>query len=748
MLDEEGDLLSVVWVAVIAASMGDVVRDLHIQDSTSVSISDENGTILSSVPEKASLIGNADIVQPAIVSLRNGKSTTYLDDYSEPGSRDFVISREIPLVEGARSGFVFLSIPEKVAFADVNRIVLITNISLIGFLVFALTVAVVGLDFAVIRPIRALITAANLLSTGDLSSRSGLRHGPDELGQLANSFDGMASALENRELEISQVESRLSTMLENIEDGIVSCAPDGSIRLFNRGAQEMFGYSSQAAGNMKFNELFQNSLSMSEIIAETENELTTGLRNDGSTFPAEINFAKGDNEGTPDFTAVIRDITERVEALDAVERRAYFDIVTELPNRTRFIEIAQKQIEDMGSGVLPFSVVIIQISDLQSIEGNFGFGFAEHLFNAFADRLRSNFGNDGAVARIDADEFAVLHPDPKVASDALGFASGCRQLMEEPFDIEGEPVVVGVQVGVSLYPGHGSSGEDLVHRASMAARAAESHPNRAMLFNVSLEESTLDRISILTGIRGALDSNELVFHYQPKVNIQDNKVTDVEALMRWNSPERGLVYPGLFIPVVESSGYLWPVTAWGIGAAVEQLYHWSNDNSDVSISVNISARTFRNPQLLTTIESSLTMWGVDPSCLDVELTETAVMLDPDEAIRICNVLRSMGVTISIDDFGVGQSPLAYLDRLPVNTIKIDREFILNLDLSEKSSKIVESIIGLGHELGLTVVAEGVEEQSTVDLLRQMGCDEIQGYFFTRPAPADDTLAWMSEFNSK
>ena len=142
------------------------------------------------------------------------------------------------------------------------------------------------------------------------------------------------------------------------------------------------------------------------------------------------------------------------------------------------------------------------------------------------------------------------------------------------------------------------------------------------------------------------------------------------------------------------------------------------------------------------------MWGVDPSCLDVELTETAVMIDPDEAIRICNNLRSMGVTISIDDFGVGQSPLAYLDRLPVNTIKIDREFILSLGSSEKSDKIVESIIGLGHDLGLTVVAEGVEEQSTVDLLRQMGCDEVQGYVFARPAPAADTLAWMTEFNSK
>jgi EAL domain-containing protein (putative c-di-GMP-specific phosphodiesterase class I) len=148
------------------------------------------------------------------------------------------------------------------------------------------------------------------------------------------------------------------------------------------------------------------------------------------------------------------------------------------------------------------------------------------------------------------------------------------------------------------------------------------------------------------------------------------------------------------------------------------------------------------------IKSSVTLWGVDPSCLDIELTETAVMSDPEEATRICNILRDMGVTISIDDFGVGQSPLVYLDRLPVNTIKIDREFILNLGTTEKSDKIVESIIGLGHDLGLTVVAEGVEEEPTVETLRQMGCDEIQGYVFARPAPADETMAWMTEFNSK
>ena len=269
-----------------------------------------------------------------------------------------------------------------------------------------------------------------------------------------------------------------------------------------------------------------------------------------------------------------------------------------------------------------------------------------------------------------------------------------------------------------------------------------------MLFNATLEDSTTDRVRVLTGIRGAIENDELVFHYQPKVDIQDNNVSRVEALIRWDSPERGMVSPGLFIPVVESSGYLWPMTSWGIGTAVEQLYRWQNEESDISISVNVSAFTFRNPQLLSTIESTLTLWGVDPSCLDVELTETAVMLDPDQATRICENLRSMGVTISIDDFGVGQSPLAYLDRLPINTIKIDREFIINLGTTAKSDKIVESIIRLGIDLGLTVVAEGVEEKPTVEVLRQMGCHEIQGYVFSRPAPADETLAWMSDFNSK
>ena len=185
------------------------------------------------------------------------------------------------------------------------------------------------------------------------------------------------------------------------------------------------------------------------------------------------------------------------------------------------------------------------------------------------------------------------------------------------------------------------------------------------------------------------------------------------------------------------------MTSWGLGAAVEQLYRWGNDGHEVSVSVNVSANTFRNPQLLSTIESSLMLWGVDPGCLDVELTETAVMLDPEQAGRICATLRSMGVTISIDDFGVGQSPLAYLDRLPINTIKIDREFILNLGTTDKSDMIVESIIRLGSELGLTVVAEGVEEEETVE----MGCHEIQGYVFAKPAPAEETMAWMTEFNS-
>jgi EAL domain-containing protein (putative c-di-GMP-specific phosphodiesterase class I) len=267
-----------------------------------------------------------------------------------------------------------------------------------------------------------------------------------------------------------------------------------------------------------------------------------------------------------------------------------------------------------------------------------------------------------------------------------------------------------------------------------------------MLFSPILEESTLDRVRILTGVRGALENDEFVFHYQPKVDIQNDQVSRVEALIRWDSPERGMVSPGLFIPVVESSGYLWPMTGWGLGTAVEQLYRWANEKHDVSISVNVSANTFRNPQLLSTIESSLNLWGVDPSCLDIELTETAVMLDPNLATRICENLRAMGVTISIDDFGVGQSPLAYLDRLPINTIKIDREFIVNLGTTEKSDTIVESIIRLGTELGLTVVAEGVEEEPTIGVLREMGCHEIPGYVFAKPAPPEETMSWMTRFN--
>ncbi|MEE8046965.1 MAG: EAL domain-containing protein [Dehalococcoidia bacterium] len=742
-----GKIVRVIWVAVLAGSMGDVVKDLNIQESATIIISDESGTILSSVPASIELVGNTEIVRPAIDALREGKSTAYLDDFADFGVRDLVISREIPLVEGVRSGFVFLSIPEEIAFADVNRIILITNLSLGGFLILALGIAVFGLETAVIRPLRQLIGAANQLSTGDLSSRTGLRHGPDEMGQLANSFDGMASALEQRELEITRVESRLSTMMDNIDDGIVSCAPNGSIKLFSRGAERMFGYSAEAALKMSLNDLFKEQTILADNVLEEPLVARTGVKIDGGTFPVEVSFARSDNSGTPDMTAVIRDVTQRVEALEAIERRAYFDIVTELPNRTRFIEIVQSQIDDMGTSTEPFSVIVIQISELQSIEDNFGFDFIERLFSEFAERLGANFGDQCQLARTDADEFALLQPDPLIARDALGFAAQCRQIMEEPFDIESEPVVIGVQIGISFHPGHGSSGENLVHRAAMAARGAESVPERVMLFNPSLEEGTEDRIRILTGIRGALENNELVFHYQPKVNIQNNHVSEVEALVRWESPERGLVPPGLFIPVVESSGYMWPLTAWGIGFATEQLFRWGEDGHDHSISVNVSAQTFRNPQLLSTIESSLTLWGVDPSRLDVEITETAVMSDPDQATRICNILRNMGVTISIDDFGVGQSPLAYLDRLPVNTIKIDREFILNLGTTDKSDKIVESIIRLGRDLGLTVVAEGVEEEPTVETLRQMGCDEIQGYVFAKPTPAEETMAWMTNFNA-
>lgn len=246
VFDGDGNVIRVVFAAVLAGTMDDFIVSLDLPDSSTVTVADENGTVLSRVPPDPEITGNTQLVQPAIAALRSGKPAIYLEGFGQPGQREIVVSTEIPLVGDVRSGFVFLSIPESVVFSDVSRITRITNLSLLGFLVIAVGLAFFSVDAAVIKPIRKLILAANRLSTGDLSSRTGLRHGPDEIGQLANSFDGMASALEQRELEITQVESRLSTMLANIDEGIVSCAPDRTIRLFNKGAERMFGYSAEA----------------------------------------------------------------------------------------------------------------------------------------------------------------------------------------------------------------------------------------------------------------------------------------------------------------------------------------------------------------------------------------------------------------------------------------------------------------------------------------------------------------------
>ncbi|WP_029770660.1 bifunctional diguanylate cyclase/phosphodiesterase [Pseudogulbenkiania sp. MAI-1] len=433
--------------------------------------------------------------------------------------------------------------------------------------------------------------------------------------------------------------------------------------------------------------------------------------------------------------SALRSRARQREAEAAMQRMAYYDQLTGLPNRTLFLNQLERMISASSPPYRPFALGILTVDQFREINDVLGYQQANELLLQVASRLQAQLDQGSFLGRVSDNEFAILQPNTDAERASLEAVRLLRQF-DEPLTVAGIQVDARLRIGLSLFPGHGKEPDALMRRATMAARQAQHSVMNYTIFSGSLDKECTRHVSLIAELHHAIEHDELRLYCQPKVQFDTGKLCGAEALIRWQHPERGLIEPNRFIKLAEQAGMITSLTHWILEAAFRQIYTQEQAGRPTPLAVNLSARDLLDPRLTERIRGLFLTWGVDPAHLQFELTESALMDDPSGALATLNQLKSLGVQLAVDDFGTGYSSLSYLQRLPADTIKIDQSFVGAMISDQESDTIVRSTIDLAHNLGLHVVAEGVENRAIWDRLTTLGCDIAQGYFVSRPIPAE------------
>ena len=438
--------------------------------------------------------------------------------------------------------------------------------------------------------------------------------------------------------------------------------------------------------------------------------------------------------------ATLRTRQRAAAAEQTIRQLTYYDALTGLPNRVLLREQLAHAITAAKEDRRPLALIRVELEHLREINESLGDAEADQMLRAVAARLHAEVGDSGRLARMAEAEFAVVVPRAG-AEQATQLAQRILRALAEPIEISGLLLDARSSIGVSLFPGHGTDADALLRRSNLALGHALRGGNGVSLFKGGLDVECAQRLSLMGDLRAAIEGNELQLFCQPKLRMNSGAVCGAEALVRWQHQRLGLINPDEFIKLAESSGLITPLTYWVLDAALRQSYAWREHGLQQPLSVNLSARDLRDPRLLDRIGGALATWGARPGWIEFELTESALMEDPAGALDTLTRLKGLDVSLTIDDYGTGYSSLAYLRRLPVDAIKIDRSFVSDMMSNKDSATIVRSTIELAHNLDLTVIAEGVEDQRTFDELAALGCDMAQGFCISRPIPMDEFRAW-------
>ena len=449
-----------------------------------------------------------------------------------------------------------------------------------------------------------------------------------------------------------------------------------------------------------------------------------------------------ENQQLVQLLGMVTDISDRVRHSQEVEYRAQHDALTDLPNRSYFIDQLEqaRRLSRPGSR---HALFLLDLDGFKEVNDTLGHETGDYLLQQIGPRVsRLLAPTKSLLARLGGDEFAIFVENYQDIQTVLSLARDLIQAIKSPFTINELELVVGGSIGISLYPDNADSVSSLMRCADVAMYQAKKNAIDYCLYSTQQDHYTVRRLSLMMDIRHAIGNDELRLFYQPIVSLHDQKPVSFEALIRWEHPVLGILPPLEFIPLIELTDMIMPVTWWVLETAIEQLAVWKARNWPYKISVNVSARNLVDAGFVSFIENCLQRYGVNGEFLEIEITESTLMADPEKARRLLQSVAALGASISIDDYGTGYSSLAYLKSLPINTLKIDRTFISQMLEDSQDIIIVNSTIQLAHNLGLDVTAEGIEEPSLVNALVDLGCDKGQGYFFCRPIPVNELEQWL------
>jgi diguanylate cyclase (GGDEF)-like protein len=436
---------------------------------------------------------------------------------------------------------------------------------------------------------------------------------------------------------------------------------------------------------------------------------------------------------------------ELSSALSMIQRLATHDSLTGMPNRVFFNESLGHAIAKSDRYDRPLAIFFLDLDRFKNINDTLGHGVGDRVLQEVARRLAGAVRDSDLMARLGGDEFVLLVEEFQSTDDLADIAAKILATFDPTFSIDGQELALAASIGICTYPQDGKGAQELLSNADIAMyRAKEQGRNRCCFYSAELNTITQERLALEAGLRHALERGEIEIFYQPKIGFGHGRVTGVEALIRWRHPKLGLLLPDRFVGLAEEIGEIIPIGYWTLSRVCERARRWHEQGMMLSIAVNLSASQFHEPELVTELAAILKTSGIVPHMLELEITESMVMKDPERAMGIMEALTAMGVRLSIDDFGTGHSSLGYLKRFPISQLKVDRTFVRDLPHNGDDVAITRAVIAMAHSLRMSVVAEGVEHQQQFDLLRAEGCDEFQGYFCRPPLEESELMRFLHE----
>lgn len=554
-----------------------------------------------------------------------------------------------------------------------------------------------------------------------------------------NELNTVVSELENlsREKEL---------ILNSVEEGIFGFDLENKITFCNRAAASILGYQKEELIGQSYKNLLPKNQDLILATISLEEDLKF-LKKDGNPFSVEYVVSSiKENEQLIGEVVTFRDITKRKQLEKEVSHLAYYDHLTDLPNRILLEDYLKQQTEKaIGSGQ-KVAVLYLDLDRFKIINDSFGHSYGDMLLKNVANRLRRSVPKKAFVSRQGGDEFTIVLPDYDNNQEVLNLVNKLVESFTEPFSLKGNEVYVKTSIGISVFPEHGNTAEVLIKNADAAMyKSKEKSGTYHHFFNNDMSDWSMESIYLENALNKALENEELSLHFQPQINCKTNRILGAEALLRWNHPTRGMVSPIEFIPVAEETGLIVPIGRWVLLNACKQLKTWhAQGHTQMTVSVNLSGRQFEEDDLIPMIESILVETDIAPEFLHIELTENQIFKNTHVTLEKMREIKALGIKIALDDFGTGYSSLGYLKNFPIDTLKIDRSFMLDILTDKDNAAITSTIITLAQNLNLNVIAEGVETVEQLDFLIAKNCFNIQGYYYSKPLPAEELAKYIDQ----